>query len=298
MLTVVVTGDVGAGKSTLVKIWDSLGATVISADMTAKSQWSKPEVMSEAVARWGSEVSKGGAADFSAIARRAFENEEEYRFMNSLIHPGTAADIRRVSASLRGLVVIEIPLFFEAGGLGDLADYIVYVSAPRNIRAQRNAARGWDEDEIARRERFMMEAEEKKKKSNLVLSNDGDAKRWETVSRERGEKLMAMASAYELVTCCATFEDAREISSMLVEGHLVACVNISEVKSCYFWKDRVWNEPEWQMSCKTTARCLKAAMECIREHHAYELPAITATELSRSDPQTLEWIAESCKWES
>jgi dephospho-CoA kinase len=293
MLTAAVTGDVGAGKSTLVRIWASLGANVIDADSAAKAQWSKPDVLSRAVARWGASVSKDGAADFAEIARKAFASEEDYRFMNSLIHPGTRADIRRKAASFRGLVVLEIPLLFEAGGFGWI-DYVVYVSAPDDLRGQRNAARGWDGAEIARRERFMESPDEKKAKSDLVLVNGGDIEIWEAAAREHGERLMAMATACELTTCCGSLEDARRIASILVQQHLAACVNISEVRSCYFWDGRICDEPEWRLSCKTTERALVPAMECVRANHPYELPAMTSAELSRSDIRTLSWIAESC----
>jgi dephospho-CoA kinase len=294
MLTVAVTGDVGSGKSHLVKIWAELGAGIIDADSAAKSQWSKPEVLDRAVARWGDGILRDGSADFREIACRAFCDEDEYRFMNSLIHPGTRADICRASASLRGLVVLEIPLLFESGALG-WVDYVVYVSAPSEQRTQRNAARGWGPEEIARRERFMANGDEKKRQSNLVLSNDGDINRWEAVSRDLGTKLMAMATVHEFSVCCATREDAQAIASLLVHKRLAACVNIWAAWSCYSWKGEVHDEQEWHMSCKTTARSLQPAIECVRANHPYELPAITAVELSRSDPATLEWIVDCCE---
>jgi dephospho-CoA kinase len=293
MLTVAVTGDVGAGKSHLVNIWAALGAGVIDADAAAKAQWSKPDVMDSAVRRWGSGMLRDGEADFQEIARRAFSDEDEYRFMNSLIHPGTWADISRAAASLRGLVVLEIPLFFESGGVY-WADYVVYVRAPDGERVQRNAVRGWNAEEIARRERFMISRDEKMGKSDIVLVNDSDINEWETRARELGLKLTAMASVHELAVCCASREDALKLSSKLVERRLAACVNISSVGSCYRWKGEICNEPEWLMSCKTTGRALRAAMEFIRANHPYELPAITAVELSRSDFRTLEWIVGCC----
>ena len=292
MLTVAVTGDVGAGKSTLATIWASLGANVVDADALAKAQWQKPEVLSQAVGRWGGAVSRDGMPVTAEIAKRAFASEEEYRFMNSLIHPGVRADIRREAASFRGLSAVEIPLLFEAGGF-DWIDYIVYVSAPCDLRGQRNASRGLDGAEIARRERFMASRDEKKAKSDLVLVNDGDAERWKAVARSQGERLIEMASVRELTTFCGSLEDAQRIASLLVREHLAACANISPVNSCYYWNGSICNEQEWRMSCKTTERALVPAMECIRANHPYELPAIASAELSRSDIRTLAWIADA-----
>jgi dephospho-CoA kinase len=294
MLAAAVTGDVGAGKSTLARVWGTLGASVISADDVAKSQWSKREILEQAVSRWGDGILKNGAPYYSAIAQRAFENEEEYRFTNALVHPGTMSDIRRMTAPLRGLVVLEIPLLFESGGY-DCADYVIYVTAPDDARVRRNSARGWDEGEIARRERFMSAREDKKKKSDLVLCNDGDTESWERVSLELGKMMLAMASVYELSAYCPSSADAERIAAVLLEKRLVACVNISETASRYLWKGETYRSREWRMSCKTTERALKRAFACIRENHPYELPSVTAAELFRSDPETLRWVVESCE---
>ncbi len=44
MLTVGLTGDVGAGKSTLSRVWKDMGATVIDADRAARDMWDLPEI--------------------------------------------------------------------------------------------------------------------------------------------------------------------------------------------------------------------------------------------------------------
>jgi dephospho-CoA kinase len=194
MFAAAITGDVGAGKSTLSRVMASLGANVISADDIAKSQWAKPDVLAEAAARWGGRILRDGRADFSAIAGIAFGDDSELRFMNSLIHPGARADIKRAASSMRGLVVIEIPLLFESGGY-EWIDYIIYAAASASLRASRSAVRGWDANELLRRERFMMSSEKKKSLSDIVLTNDGDMASWEEKARDICEKLMKMADA-------------------------------------------------------------------------------------------------------
>jgi dephospho-CoA kinase len=39
MLTIGLTGDVGAGKSTLCRVWSGMGATVLDADTVARDMW-------------------------------------------------------------------------------------------------------------------------------------------------------------------------------------------------------------------------------------------------------------------
>ncbi|MDR3321145.1 MAG: dephospho-CoA kinase [Synergistaceae bacterium] len=293
MFAAAVTGDVGAGKSALLRIGASLGAAVISADEVAKSQWSKPGVLAAAVKRWGSAAVRDGAADFAAIARIAFADDEECGFMNALIHPGTMADIRRMVFSSRGLVVAEIPLLFETG-VRDWVDYIIYVTAPEGVRINRNAERGWDAGEIARRERFMIDPAEKKKMSDVTLVNDGNLESWERSSRVFCERLMAMATAHELSVACPSPDAAERIASLLLERRFAASAHVTDTNSRYRWRSEVREAREWLLTCHTTSRSLKAAMDCIRANHPHELPAITVKELSRSDPATLVWIVENC----
>ena len=47
------TGDVGAGKSTLCSVWREMGARVIDADTVARSMWDRADVRAEAEKRWG-----------------------------------------------------------------------------------------------------------------------------------------------------------------------------------------------------------------------------------------------------
>ncbi|MCQ4765768.1 dephospho-CoA kinase, partial [Cloacibacillus evryensis] len=44
MPTVGLTGDVGAGKSTLCKEWAAMGAHIIDADSVARALWDDPSV--------------------------------------------------------------------------------------------------------------------------------------------------------------------------------------------------------------------------------------------------------------
>ncbi|MDR1884702.1 MAG: dephospho-CoA kinase, partial [Synergistaceae bacterium] len=58
MFIVALTGDVGAGKSTLSRIWRGMGANVINSDEVAKRQWNTPEAMLRASDRWGPDVAR------------------------------------------------------------------------------------------------------------------------------------------------------------------------------------------------------------------------------------------------
>ncbi len=288
------TGDVGAGKSTLADVWQGQGAHIVNADRIAKEQWKKEDIVEAALQRWGDSIMTDGAVDYKKVAGMAFADRAEYDFLRSLIHPGTIADMQKEAALLRGWVVVEVPLLFETG-VPDWVDYVVYVSADPVLRARRNGSRGWDEAEIERRESFMMKSVEKVALSDLELINDGDLSLWIETAREWGTLFAKMAGVIEMTTQCPTEECAKTLARKLIERRLAACVNIGRIKSVFSWGGKVCLEAEWSLLCKTTRSLRKEVIRCIKANHPYELPAITATESDGSDPATLEWIVRSCK---
>lgn len=293
MLTVVLSGEVGAGKSTLARIWRSQGANVVGADEIAKEQWHQPEIVRQMTARWGDAALSDGRPDYAKIARVAFSNEEEYRFTNALIHPGTRVELKRRVSALRGWIVAEIPLLFEGGG-HDWIDGVVYATAPLARRVAQNAHRGWDVEEIRRRERFLMDSAEKAQRADIVLANDGDLQAWTDKAEALGRLFARMADVCELSVHCGSPEEAEKIAERLLENRLIACANIGPVQSVYTWNGERHRAREWALVAKTTETALRPAMHLIRELHSYDLPAIATHELYRGDFATLRWVAESC----
>lgn len=292
MFVVGLTGDVGAGKSALSGVWRTMGARVIDADEAAKRQWSVPEIRERAAARWGGEIFRGDGVNFARIAEIAFADENEYRYMIELIHPATRADLTREVRASGGWVVVEIPLLFE-GVRHDWIDFVVYATAPLEERIARNRVRGWDAEEVARRERFLLDPREKRAMADLVLSNDSTLEAWAETARRTGALFSRMGAVRELSTCCGSRAEAEKIAAVLVERRLAACVNISQVKSVYRWQGDVETGKEWRLICKTTEGELREAVRCIRENHSYDLPAIVWRDLC-GEADSLRWIVESC----
>lgn len=186
ILTIGLTGDVGAGKSTLSRVWREMGALIVDADEVAKRQWDVPEVRCMAEERWGAGFFVHDKREmYSKIAAKIFSDAEEYKFAAKIIHEAVYEEILRVVAANDGWLVLEIPLLFESGHY-DWLDYVVYVASARGKRVERNACRGWDEREMARREAWFMSRDEKISRSDFVLENDGTIEEWETKGRALG----------------------------------------------------------------------------------------------------------------
>ena len=56
MVVVGLTGDVGAGKSTLAHLWSGMGATVVSADAIVARLWNSPDILDAVRKRLGPDV--------------------------------------------------------------------------------------------------------------------------------------------------------------------------------------------------------------------------------------------------
>ena len=70
-------------------------------------------------------------------------------------------------------VVLDAPLLFEAG-LERLCEKIVFVDASPDTRLERLASsRGWEEGDLARREKFQDSLSSKKRRADYIIDNDG-----------------------------------------------------------------------------------------------------------------------------
>ena len=184
------TGDVGAGKSTLCSVWREMGARVIDADTVARSMWDRADVRAEAEKRWGAgffdEPDKKTL--WAKNAAKIFNDAEEYKFASALIHRRTGEELKKLAREAEGWVIVEIPLLYE-GGHDEWLDYVVYAAAPFEKRVARNAKRNWNAEEVSRREAKLLPSEEKIAKADFVLTNDGTEEEWKQKARELGERM-------------------------------------------------------------------------------------------------------------
>ena len=174
MLTVGLTGDVGAGKSTVAACWKEQGATIVDTDEIVRGLWRMEQLKRAALERFGERVLKTGNRDLdtSYLTARVFSSREDYEWVCSLLHPLVFKEVERVLRSCDGWFVIEIPLLFEVGR-PDWIDLAVYVSAPEQERIQRTGRRGWGPGELKARERWLLPPERKRVMADIFIENGG-----------------------------------------------------------------------------------------------------------------------------
>lgn len=170
-------GAPGSGKSAVAAVLAGLGCAVLDADALARAALEEPAVRASLAKRWGGGVFQpGGAPDRAAIAAKVFADPAERAWLESVIHPlvrrGREAGRLAAFADPNALAVVEdCPLLFEMG-LDAGCDAVFFVDAPREQRLARVAARGWTEEELARREKSQWPLDTKRGKSDHVVSND------------------------------------------------------------------------------------------------------------------------------
>lgn len=180
-LLVGLTGSIGAGKSTVADIFRKEGIPVLSADQIAKDLMNEdPVLREEIIAILGTEAYKGDLLDRQYMASKIFQDRDLLEKVNEAVHPRTIAaqgvEALKLVAAGHRVVVCEAALIFETDG-EERFDYIVVVDAPQQERLERAAVRdGTSIDAIERREENQMPAEEKVKRADFVLKNDGSLK--------------------------------------------------------------------------------------------------------------------------
>ena len=169
-------GGIGAGKSQVAQLLQSLGCMVVDSDKEAKAALDRPDVRDQLVRWWGTGVLRpDGQVDRKAIANIIFKDPEQRRRLESLVHPLLRAkrnELRERAPAARA-IVIDAPLLFEAGVDAE-CDAVIFVDAPREVRLARiRQARGWDDAELPRRESSQLPLEEKRRRSAFTISNTG-----------------------------------------------------------------------------------------------------------------------------
>lgn len=172
-------GGIGSGKSTVAKAFMEIGCLVSDSDEAVRELLTKPDVIERLVSWWGERVLDGeGRINRSAVADIVFEDPSERHRLEGLIHPMLRQSrqdlIRRAIASDAPGVIIDAPLLFEAGVDAE-CDTVVFVDTPVAVRQQRvQQSRGWNAEELERRESAQMPIDEKRRRSGWIISNAGD----------------------------------------------------------------------------------------------------------------------------
>jgi dephospho-CoA kinase len=191
-VTVAVTGPFASGKSTFVRLLGSLGAETVSSDEIVHDLLAQdPQTIARIVERFGEDVLGERGVDRRALGRRVFGDPEALSDLEDILHPLVRRETdRRVEASDADLFVAEIPLLFEGGTSSGGFDYTVAVTVPEERRRAWATQRGVDEAALRAIEARQLSQEEKARRADLVVQNDGDLDKLRRQAEELREGIL------------------------------------------------------------------------------------------------------------
>jgi len=170
------TGGIGSGKSTISRLFEIMGIPVYIADTESKRLTeSSPVIRKKLTERFGAKLYAEGKLNKALLASLIFENEDNRNFVNSVIHPVVREDFERWQAQHARfpVLVIEAAILFESG-FADSVDVSVTVVAPEELRIRRVELReGWSRESILTRIQSQLPEEEKIRRADYVIYNDG-----------------------------------------------------------------------------------------------------------------------------
>ena len=180
MLSVGLTGNIGAGKSTVADLFRSWGATVIDADQLVRELQAPGQPMLREIAQhFGAEmIAADGSLDRQRLRAKVLAEPAALTALNRIVHPAVHRRRQQLlaEAQRRGehIVISDIPLLFEAADPAEF-DAVVLVDAPEALRRARlQASRNLSAEEIDRLMAVQLSSALKRPASHYVIDNDAD----------------------------------------------------------------------------------------------------------------------------
>lgn len=193
MFLVGLTGNFGMGKSTVLKIFQKLGALTYDADKIVEALFQDDEVLQKIRNLFGDGIFQAnGRLDKQKVASIIFSDNASRRSLEDILHPRVFEKINRLlehSDTEDKIVVVETPLLFERG-YKNRFQCIITVQTELERALHRLEEKGVKREEALQRIRSQLPIEEKIRKSNFTVNNDGTTTETEQQVRNIYEKLL------------------------------------------------------------------------------------------------------------
>lgn len=175
MTLIVITGGIGAGKSTVLTIFKEMGFLTADADEIVHRLYIEDPIFSQKlVSRWGQEIlTCENQIDRKKIASFVFAKKEELQWLNQLLHERVKNEIISFYQKNHGQpLFVAIPLYYEVGW--SFASRVIAIWCSKEIQIERLKARGWNQQHIEERLANQLSADQKLEKADWGLINNGD----------------------------------------------------------------------------------------------------------------------------
>src|ERR1700757_2158403 len=175
MLRIGLTGGIGAGKSAVSATFAKCGGVIVDGDVIAREVVQPgTEGLASLVEAFGKDILlPDGALDRTALAAKAFRDDEARNKLNGIVHPLVGKRRSKIIASVSddAVVVEDIPLLVESG-MAPLFPLVVVVHADAEVRVRRLVdQRGMSEEDARARIAAKADAEQRRAVADVWLDN-------------------------------------------------------------------------------------------------------------------------------
>jgi len=194
MITVGVTGGIGSGKTTVCKLWEELGATVIYADDLAKELMQTDEELKNNLTKAFGENTylKDRSLNKPHLIKEAFE-KHRVEELNDIVHPVLREKIKELIKIQKqkgtDVFVVEAAVLLN-NGRPDYLEYVILVTSDKKKRVERVIERDQTtEKEIIARLEKQPEFHKLTHIVDHVIENNGSLKELKDISGKLYKKL-------------------------------------------------------------------------------------------------------------
>ncbi len=195
MKVIGLTGGIGSGKSTAAQFLKSLGAEVVDLDKAGHDLLKRGGgVYQQVLDAFGKDIlSAGGEIDRARLGKLVFSSPDDLIRLNDIIHPAIDSRVeKKVEESRRKgvkVVVFEAAAMLESGRTF-LVDELWVITAPVPAVLGRIKERsGYSDEEARRRIGSQLTNEERIRKADVVINNEGTLEELKVKVKAEWDKL-------------------------------------------------------------------------------------------------------------
>lgn len=176
-LVIGLTGGIGSGKTMATDYLQRSGITIVDADLAARVVVEPGEpALQEITEAFGADMLQAdGTLNRAALRQIVFADPAQRKRLEAITHPRIAQEIlRQLTVSASPYTVLVSPLLFESSQ-HRFAQRTLLIDAPESAQKQRAATRDKvSEEQIASIMAAQMSREERRKRADDIVMNDGD----------------------------------------------------------------------------------------------------------------------------
>jgi len=176
-----ITGGIASGKTEVAKIFQKIGALVLSGDEIGKEVVEEnPDLLRKLVNTFGKQIlTKGKKLNRKKLGEIGFATPQSTGKLNDLVHPYLLRNLKFKIKNLKRMnyekpVVVDAALIVEWGLQSEL-DFLIFVDCPREKRIERLIKKkGYTREEVLDRIKAQFPERYKKREADFIIKNDSD----------------------------------------------------------------------------------------------------------------------------